>query len=361
MKEQELRKYAARAGINFTDPTVSATGWLQAHCPLAPWRHGSGRDRRPSFGLRVNDTGYSAYKCFTCGSHGSIPGLVRLLANYTNSDSLRNIARDAENAEIAGEPEHLPEWDDYYQEEEKRAFEWPNPASSFQRYPFAYGEAKATEYLRERGISLITAFVCGLRYDPEESRILFPVRTIFGRLCGFTGRACDKRTIPKVRDYSGLEKRKYLLGGQQCYTRRRTRRKRAVAGRGQGSDARDLLAVVEGGFDYARLKQYGFPYVVALLGSECTTGKIRGFEQLDMPVVWFVDNDAAGEKCLYGNEDAPLSGALHKMYNIVSQFTVTWPTTKRKFGKKWRVPNDPDELTYEEAWSMYENAELFMR
>lgn len=357
MNEQELRKYATRAGINFTDPSVSATGWLQARCPLAPWRHGSGRDRRPSFGLRVNDTGYSAYKCFTCSSHGSIPGLVRLLANYTNSDTLRNIARDAESAEIAQGPDHIAEWDDYYEEEKKRPIEWPNPASSFQRFPFAYGEEKATAYLRQRAISLRTAFACGLRYDPDEERILFPVRTVFGRLCGFTGRACNSNTTPKVRDYSGLEKRKYLLGAYQCFAGRSAQRQSAYR---DGADS-DLLAVVEGGFDYARLKQYGFPYVVALLGSECTTGKIAAFEQLGMPVVWFVDNDAAGEKCIYGSGDAPLSGALHRMYNVVSQFTVTWPVEKRKFGKKWRVPNDPDELTYQEAWSMYENAELFMR
>lgn len=364
MKERELKEYATKLGIIFTDQRVSSTGWLQAHCPLAPWTHTSGRDRTPSFGLHVNARGYSAYKCFTCGSHGSLPGLVFRIANYSDPsgvreadpNNLRNLAREIERAEIAGEPEHIPEWDDFYQEEEERKVEWPNPATAFQRYPFAYGEAGASQYLRQRNISLSTAFKCGLRWDAEERRVLFPVRTVGGRLAGFTGRACDKHTRPKVRDYAGLEKRKYLLGANNLSISRRRFRDYS----GSPRKYTGKLIAVEGPFDYARCRQHGFPFVVALLGSELTAEKLALFEELALPVVWFTDDDAAGQKCLYGSPEHPGSGALRRLYRSVTQYTVKYPAKKRWVNGELRTPSDPDELTRKEAWSMYENAELYV-
>lgn len=40
--------------------------WLNASCPLAKYKHYKGTDNKPSFGVSINDSSESFYKCFTC-------------------------------------------------------------------------------------------------------------------------------------------------------------------------------------------------------------------------------------------------------------------------------------------------------
>jgi len=49
--------------------------WVRSSCPLAEYTHSKGRDRRPSFGIKVNPIGESSVHCFTCGS-SNLAGLV---------------------------------------------------------------------------------------------------------------------------------------------------------------------------------------------------------------------------------------------------------------------------------------------
>lgn len=54
----------------------SGSGWVMVSCPLAPVRHRSGRDDKPSLGVSVGP-GVSIVKCHACGVGGTIDRLVR--------------------------------------------------------------------------------------------------------------------------------------------------------------------------------------------------------------------------------------------------------------------------------------------
>ena len=61
--------------------------WLTLSCPLAPWTHAGGTDRRPSFGVRESN-GVSGVHCFSCGFKGGMLSLVREYGKHAVEDGL---------------------------------------------------------------------------------------------------------------------------------------------------------------------------------------------------------------------------------------------------------------------------------
>ena len=62
-------------------------GWVRASCPLAPWQHEGGRDRKPSFGIKMPEQEGEVpyYHCCTCQAKGSLPTLVTLLMRLSGN------------------------------------------------------------------------------------------------------------------------------------------------------------------------------------------------------------------------------------------------------------------------------------
>lgn len=56
--------------------------WVRGSCPLAPWTHVGGTDRKPSFGVTLVD-GRPVYNCFACGAKGPIYKLLHTLTWLT--------------------------------------------------------------------------------------------------------------------------------------------------------------------------------------------------------------------------------------------------------------------------------------
>lgn len=351
MIEESVRWVAEQLGIEL-EVQVSGTGWIQASCPFSPWKH-AGDDASHSFAISISNDQrrFSKFTCHACKSNGSLSTLafqLGRLRHHTGVDLERDykaLGQKIEDMEIHGIPEDLPDWDAEHAKadrDERTEIREVEPLD----LPFAVGHP----YLGQRGIHWNTAIKLGLLDDKSQGRIVFPVRDYRGRLAGYTGRAYrpsylrNGRPAPKVRDYLGLPKRELLLGEHDAGSRA-----------ADGSRPRRIV-VVEGLFDYARLRQFGVRGTVALLGSELTPGKGETLARFGLPIVWMTDPDAAGQACLYGPID-PITdtrefhkGALHKLYNAVPQLTVEYPR-----------PVDPGELTRDEVMTMLANAELYVK
>ena len=103
--------------------------------------------------------------------------------------------------------------------------------------------------------------------------------------------------------------------------------------------------VVEGLFGWAHLIEIGIEDhadVGALMGSELTRQKASIIKQHGASTYLLLDNDAAGDVCLWGRGEPPTGGAVATLRRDVPVFVPPWPEVK----------DDPDQLTLEEVLVM---------
>lgn len=176
----------------------------------------------------------------------------------------------------------------------------------------------------------------GIGAWPEDKRIMFPVRGFDDELYGWTGRAYDPESKPKVWNTPGLLKTSHLLGAHMCKRDR-------------------PMVVVEGLFLLGfMLSEY--------IDEDCdvditaTMGASMSVEQADMlveigqPVVMFFDNDKAGKTGVWGDDKT--EGALHMLSRAgLPVKYVNYP----------KGVTDPDDLTADQIVSMIRNAQTFYR
>lgn len=315
MKRQEvidvLRELTGREPSGQT-----INGWYTTQCPLAEWTHPGRRDRHPSFGVLLQEDRESIFNCFTCGEKGRLSWLVRRYARFSGED-FSHLLDDVELDEVIGG--ELPDLQDYPTKKiEKLADPMPDD------YFYVYDSAAGHPYLEERGIDEHTARTLKLLVDPDDQgveRIMFPVFDHLGGLQGFTGRATNNRSVPRIRDYFGLPKRLLLLGSHDVDSRWK------------------YVALVEGLFDYARLRQLGLP-VVCSLHAGLTSNQAKILKLIDRPVVVMYDDDEAGRK---GRAEVAKAVNLY-----LSLWKVRYPKGK----------SDPGELTRREVDKMLNERRL---
>ena len=339
VREGTLRDILRRLGVHVTER--SRSGWLQAPCPFAPWTHRSGRDRRPSFGAKIEDAGISSYHCHACGMHGRTSGLVRTLQRYghdvgpLNDQGYPELAHEADAADLLGisnQPFEVPP-------EERDPLPVPlNEAAYGGIYPAVEECDEAWTYCQGRGLTLPTARLLGMVWDQDQRRVLFPVKDRGGLLYGWTGRAVDGASEPKVRDYAGLPKRHLVLGEELW------------------RDGLPLM-VVEGLFGFAHLIEMGlhnYMNVGALMGHHMTDGKAERIRSLNAPTYLLLDNDPAGDEGLYGtlHRDGTrdfFKGCIGMLFEHVPVKVPAWPEGK----------DDPDQLTKADVWAIIQDTPLY--
>lgn len=262
--------------------------WFQTNCPFAPWTHPKRSDRNPSFGIVASDEGTSIYHCFTCKKKGTIQMLWEDLEDYRGEDYSEYIG-EARDAEVFGPK--LPRWGDRSPRDRETESARPIANEISLVYDQAVRRGPSLRYLLRRGISQRTARDVRLRYDYDDGhgvpRILFDVRDLHGNLFGFTGRAVDSSVEPRVRDYYGLDKRLFLLGEHFCST--------AIGPSATGADAGKPVVLVEGPFDYLKVRQAGYD-ALAVMHSGLTPQQRRTVIKIGRPVILMYDNDEAGWK-----------------------------------------------------------------
>ena len=291
--------------------------WLMTTCPLAPWRHQGGHDTHPSFGVHIEDDDTSIFNCFSCKAKGTLSYLAHLMEGYTGED-YRELRKDIDDNELYMSV--LPEWG-ANQGIRKPPTLKPVDEHMLSIYPRA---TSSHPYLHERFIECDqTIYDLELRVDPSNKgheRILFPVRGVDGVLYGFTGRAVEEGIEPRVRDYFGLPKRSLLLGAHHI-------------------DPTQPVLLVEGLFDYAMMRQYGYQ-AMAVMHSSITEQQAMILKDLGAALYVFFDNDKAG-----------IEGAIH-VAEVMSPYVPVWRIAYPK-----KCP-DPADLEKEEVEEMIANATL---
>jgi hypothetical protein len=192
------------------------TGWVVAHCPLGPWRHAGGKDKNPSFAIRL-DPGDGFCNCFSCGFHGLQSDLIlamRLSNKTTPAGSfhfgaaLQLIATAEEQVEAAFDEVDIAE----VVLERSRAGDFHEfPEAWLESFPKWFEADIARDYLELRDVPFAVANMLMLRFDSIQNRICFPVRDFKGRLMGLHGRAIDEGVEPRYRMYTHAKRNNPLI------------------------------------------------------------------------------------------------------------------------------------------------------
>ncbi len=287
-------------------PLKKAGKDFQALCPFH-------NEKSPSFTVSQDK---QFYHCFGCGANGSAIGFLMDYEHMSFPEAVEELA-DTTGLEVpregdtgaGGAPrqDHAP------------AYHILEQAGEFYRnqlrtHPQA---ARATEYLKGRGLSGQIAAEFGLGYAPPgwdtllkemggapeqhrqlvragllveqpnkcydrfRDRIIFPIRDRRGRTIGFGGRVM------------GDDKPKYLNSpesplfhkGHELYGLFEARKAlRRI----------DRLMVVEGYMDVIALAQFGIRYAVATLGTATTIDHLKRLFRVSRELVFCFDGDQAG-------------------------------------------------------------------
>src|SRR5262245_26991076 len=280
----------------------------KACCPF----HG---EKTPSFWVSPEK---QFYHCFGCGAHGTVLGFLMNYDRLSFPEAVEDLASRL-GVEVpreggdAGGPRRIDE----------EAFDLMGKVARFYMDQLAR-DARATQYVRNRGLTNETMERFGIGYAPNSwndvlrrfggsdearkqlselgliierergqvregerhydrfrDRVMFPIRDARGRVIAFGGRIIDQGE-PK---YLNSPETALFHKGRELYGLYETRQARISLKR---------LLIVEGYMDTVRLHQSGIQYAVATLGTATTPEHLKRVFRLVSEVVFAFDGDRAG-------------------------------------------------------------------
>lgn len=234
-------------------------------CPFAKFGHAQGTDRSPSLRLRVGDP--VRYFCFACKVRGELSEFVEEIAQIQRRPELRELAAEIHRKDKVDMGKLIANQNKmWYALEKKEGFD----LSQFDEVDAVSG------YLVERNISVEMAKHYSMKYDPRQKMFVFPVWR--EKWLGAEGRFI-KRDVKRQTRYNHLNPTG-CLGGWQF----------------QDGDS---VIVVEGFFDLLNIHCWTEADVYCLNGSVFSETHFHMLESLAKPIYLLLDNDVAGQKCLF--------------------------------------------------------------
>lgn len=199
MKKEKIIKVLSHLG---SEPTAKQDrpGWLIASCPFAHWRHDSGVDNNPSFGVDLESQSHR-FHCFSCNAGGKLkelPDQLHLLNGGGKKMSWQKKKEDVAGLDIGRakellmakeklELEFLPKGEALKSKALKNELEaWPE--WWLESFPEVAGFEEARAYLEGRDVHEDQWKTFDLRYDPTRERVCFPIRDWNDNLLGLHGR-----------------------------------------------------------------------------------------------------------------------------------------------------------------------------
>lgn len=248
--------------------------WLNFSCPYAPWTHHNGTDANPSFGIRVNKTGESVFKCWACGKTGLVADLVgELLYHQRKQPGLTSYnikyALEILTFEVDDETVYPYEPVDFeapiHTEEVIYPKDWL--ATFYKKYTHPY--------LTKRGIPEPVAKSFDVRIDISDKRVCTPLRSFTGALLGLQGRSFDNSELRyKMYDYKGRYN-PYIWGNEiNC-------------------NLDDTIVLTEGSFDAMKIAIV-YPNVLFSLTSSLSVRKLKRIRDADK-IITFYDYGTGGD------------------------------------------------------------------
>lgn len=253
------------------EKVVESHDWIRCSCLFAPWTHSKGTDSRPSFGISIGRQ--SHYYCFSCQRSGPLTTLVSSYCMVKRKDN--PAAR-----EFVMKYEHIgleSPFEDLGKSHEPLSVLAP---AVLKRFTPAHTNLA---FVRERNISPEAIKRFGLRYDPTNTRLIFPVYDRKGQLVGIRGRATTDSFL-KYKEYSDLYPNKTSPKAHGIWW-----------GMQFPPEKGKKLFLVEGEIDalslWQKLKR---PGIWAAMGVALSPDQIKEIQGSKNPVVLFFDNDEAG-------------------------------------------------------------------
>lgn len=171
-------------------------GSLSATCP---WEvnHSRGRDKSPSFFVKVNDYGKSPYNCFACQKKG----LMEQLMGVDDPEYLKRrydgLTKGVNEAWIDVNPSaNKRHWGDAEAGSSSDVAILPESALE------CFSGSVPRYAVKDRKLSIETCVAWGLGHDKKNHRLIFPVRDMSGALIGATGRKTSEEVWgPKYLNY----------------------------------------------------------------------------------------------------------------------------------------------------------------
>lgn len=302
MKSEDIQTVLVELGVP-RHKIKQSNDWVAAPCPFAPWTHGSGRDRRASFGVSIDPNGNSGYNCLSCGAKGRLSSLPEDLSTYSGKD-YSHVSEFIDEREISVA---YPPWETADVSSSQPILHRRNEEDFNDIFLPAYKKRVPVEYCMSRGISRKFMRKYDLRWDSFRRRVLFKVIRE-GKFYGAAGRAVDSWREPKIRIYSH-QKSLFLLGEEHIQP-----------------DASRPLVVIEGLMGLGELNSrnlFDYADAVCIQGSKLSEAQRDRLVELDRYLVIAMDNDKAGwEGCK----------RAEKMLDGLADFhTFQWPKKVNEF------------------------------
>lgn len=284
MNAAQIRKFCRSLGIKVS--VDKTKGWITAQCPLASWTHEKRRDDNPSFGIKVKPGRPSQAHCFTCGFAGDIMDLVLELKARAGKDSRMDLKLAGELAEDDEEGGGLEL--SYAEEDEKQ--EAQNTIEYFSEhwcnsFPVCTKSESGLSYFESRGVPRWVVDELGIRFDPNEKRVCFPIRDADKNLVGLHGRAIDDKTKPKYRMYTNLYPAKNHKNNPVFWYGE------------EWVNWEDPVVIVESVFDLTSVYRV-YKNVICPLTAEISIKKIERIKDA-FSIILILDSDKAGRKAAY--------------------------------------------------------------
>ena len=303
-------------------------GNLWALCPFHS-------ERTPSFSVSPR---HGIYKCFGCGKSGDAIGFVREMDGIGYVEALAHLAQkygiQVERTAVAYTPEAERAREEGTRLSHLMAFAQTRYAE--QLHDHAQAE-EARCYCKKRGLSetLIKTFGLGYAlkewtsfmdtahrlkypvadlvkvglvvqeanknpYDRFRDRLLFPIRSIAGRVVAFGGRSLsDRDQVPK---YINSPETDFYTKGAHLYG--------LYEGRG-GIRRKKQLYLVEGYMDVLAMHAAGFTNTVGVMGTSLTDAQVDLLARHATQITLMLDGDEAGKLATFRSIDLLLAKGLN--------------------------------------------------
>ena len=316
MNRKDIRHVLQVLGSSkFTDSGES----VMTNCPLSPWTHESGTDRKPSLGVKEAQ-GMSYTHCFACGWSGGLLSLVREYGKYAIPDGKcteDDIKQLIDFILLSEEEEFVLDTQD---------IEMPKLSEDILSYI-----GKPHTYFSDRGISETSTTSWRLGFHKEHNRAIFPVYDDPNKdPVGVIGRLISGDNESKYRNYPPKFKKSWFLYGLW--------RKPSEV---------EKLIVCEGPIDVIKVNQVLLQnglldyWAVGLMGAEPSKKQMELLIENAEEVIMMLDNDSSGKK---GQKD--LANGLYKRLKLSM---VRWENEI----------HDPDEAG-DNIIAMIEERELYL-
>jgi 5S rRNA maturation endonuclease (ribonuclease M5) len=337
MKAEHIEKLLNSLGC---EKIRTAGNKIRSTCPLAPWKHGGGKDEHPSLAVFIADDDSSGVNCMSgrCGFHGSLTDLLYKLQKLSGRDMSALLMFVAENNTVnldkqmsridaaagyyampkeSSGPVSVEGGKDYSDPLVRASMSSALPESAVEMMEKmrTWIDAEAWEYIKgpDRRLTEATVEKWKIGWHPQQRRVSVPQYDRLGRLVNLSGRYVPywpkciplserESRVPKWMHSNGFDRELFLFGEEWLQI---------------SDDGRGTIFICEGAFDVIFMDQCGLPNVAGINGSHINDTQVDKILKWFDSVVLLMDGDPPGIEAARKIENR-LAQRTHVLTHLIS-------------------------------------------